>query len=107
MIYIRRNWIHILYIHAFETVVHILVIIMIIMIIMIMIILVMSIILYTFLLSSCSSHVTCFQEWHCDQCEMIFYFERNYKYHVKHCSGVNRYKCDKCRSVYHKKKNLQ
>ena len=82
-------------------------IIMIIMKIMIMIILVMSIILYTFLLSSCSSHVTCFQEWYCDKCKMICNFERNYKYHVKCCSGVNRYKCDKCRSVYHNKKNLR
>ena len=79
-------------------------IIMIIML-MIMIILVMNIILYRFLLSSCSSHVTCFQEWHCDKCKMIF--EMNYKYHVKCCSGVNRYKCDKCRTVYHNKKKLQ
>ena len=75
--------------------------------IMIMIILVMIIILYTFLLSSCSSHVTCFQEWHCDKCEMIFNFERNYNYHVKSCSGVNRYKCEKCGNEYHSKKSLQ
>ena len=73
----------------------------------IMIILVMSMILYTFLLSSCSSHATCFQEWHCNKCAMIFNFERNYKYHMKCCSGVNRYKCNKCGSVYHNKKNLQ
>ena len=58
------------------------------------------------LLSSCSSHVTCFQEWCCDKCAMIFNFEGNYKYHVKHCSGVNRYKCDKHGSVYQSKKNL-
>ena len=76
-------------------------------IVMIMIILVMSNILYTFLLSSCSSHVTCFQEWHCDKCGMIFNFERNYQYHVKCCSGVNRYKYGKCGSMYHNKKKLQ
>ena len=82
-------------------------IMMIIMIIMmIMIILVMSIILYTFLLSSCSPHVTCFQEWHCDKCERIFNFERNYKYHVKSCSGVNKYKCEICGNEYLNKKSL-
>ena len=30
------------------------------------------------------------------QCERIFNFERNYKYHVKSCSGVNKYKCETC-----------
>ena len=75
-------------------------------IVMIMIILVMCMIFYTFFLSSCSSHVTCFQEWHCDQCGMTFNFERNYQYHVKHCCGVNRYKCSNCENVYWNKKSL-
>ena len=81
-------------------------IMMIIIMIMIMILLVMIIILYTFLFSSCSSHVTCFREWHCEKCNTIFNFKRNYKYHMKSCCGVNKYKCDKCGNEYNSKKGL-
>ena len=72
-----------------------------------MIILVMCMIFYTFFLSSSSSNVTCFQEWGCDQCGMRFNFKKNYEYHMKHCSGVNRYKCDDCGNVYNNKRTLQ
>ena len=75
-------------------------------IVIIMIILVMCMIFYTFFLSSCSSHVTCFQEWHCDQCGMTFNYEKNYECHAKHCCGVNRYKCSNCANVYQNKKSL-
>ena len=80
------------------------IIIMIMMImIMIMIIMTMMIILYTFLFSS---DVTGFQEWCCEKCYRIFNFERNYQYHTKSCSGVNKYKCEKCGNEYNSKKRL-
>ena len=83
------------------------IIIMIMMImIMIMIIMVMFIILYTFSFSTCSSHVTCFQEWHCEKSYRIFNFERNYQYYMKSCSGVNMYKYEKCGNEYNSKKSL-
>ena len=81
-------------------------IIVMIIIAMIMIILVMYMIFYTFFLSSSSSHVTCFQEWDCDQCGMRFNFKKNYQYHMKR-SSVNRYKCDDCGNVYNNKRTLQ
>ena len=110
IIYITINWIHFLYINAFDTVVYwegfdIMMIIIMIMIIMIMIIMVMIINLYTFLFPSCSSHVTCFQEWHCEKCYRIFNFERTYHYHIKSCSGVNKYRCGKCGNEYNSKKS--
>ena len=72
-----------------------------------MIILVMCMIFYTFFLSSSSSHVTCFQEWDCDQCGMKFNFHRNFEYHMKHCSGSKRFKCDVCGNIYGSKRTLQ
>ena len=72
-----------------------------------MIILVMCMIFYTFFLSSSSSHVTCFQEWDCDQCGMKFNFHKNCEYHVKHCFGVKRFKCDDCGNEYSNKRSLQ
>ena len=100
-----------MYINAFDTVVYwkvfyIIMIIIMIMMIMIIIIMVMIIILYTFLFKSCSSHVTCFQEWNYEKCYGIFNFKRNYQYHMKSCSGVNKYKCEKCGNEYNSKKSL-
>ena len=50
--------------------------------------------------------ITCFQEWDCDQCGMRFNFKKNYQYHVKCCSGLNRYKCDDCGNVYNNKRTV-
>ena len=75
-------------------------------VIMMMIIMIIMIILYTFLFSSLSSHVPCFQEWHCEKCYMIFNYERNCHYHMKCCSSLNKYRCEKCGNVYNRKKSL-
>ena len=77
-----------------------------IMMIMMMMIMIRMIILYTFLFSSFSSHVTCYQEWCCEKCDAVFHFEGNYNCHKKICSGVNMYRCETCGNVYKSKKSL-
>ena len=83
------------------------ILIMIIMVMIVMIIIMIKImILYTFLFSSFSSHVTCFQEQCCEMCDTVFHFKRNYNCHKKICCGVNMYWCETCGNVYKSKKSL-
>ena len=77
---------------------------MIMIIMMIMIIQIM--ILYTFLYLSYSSHETYFQEWHCEFCDRVFHFKRNYECHKEICWGVNMYQCQKCGKIYKNKRSL-
>ena len=51
-------------------------------------------------------HVTCFQEWCCEMCDIVFCCKRNYGCHKKICYGVNAYWCDTCGNVYRSKKSL-
>ena len=56
------------------------------------------------LISSCSSHITCFQEYSCEKYGMIFNYKGNYNYHRQICSGADGYICTKCGSIYKNKK---
>ena len=50
--------------------------------------------------------ITCniFSEWHCDMCDIVFNFERNYDCHKQICCGLNIYRCATCGKMYKARK---
>ena len=77
------------------------------MVILMMMIMIRMIILYIFRFLSCSSHITCFQEWNCDKCSMVSNYEGNYNYHRQICNSADCFTCTKCDSIYKNKKGLR